>query len=488
LIFPKHVSSQSFFLKLASVLIGTHNLNLLAAAHADHLHKGTYTASLSVPQLPSICRPNHSSLSAPRPVLSTSAVSIPISHSTQLHTYHLDLTDVGDFEYWKISEVLARVSDPEQLHQIEEASPQIKGEDAELWRLLIARDVPDWRRKNYAPKNPTKWYQVYKKYMREQKQEIEADKQKLKEAMLGLKKEKENNVSKVVDARHLPKLPRDPRMKANAGVLLGGRKKGFASTGSSVLAFTGGSKTKMTTGASVLMRARREAKEVSARNRLITPTHNLHGPTSQVRKAPQAMVDEYRRAAEPALKIYTPRKRPADFASGGVSNQHGTISKSSLEERERRLRALKMGSSEKADSGPKPTLVGDSDSDNDDDIFGEEPPMPVKRPQARPNFPSHRPAPTIRRVPITDHLSKSEVSPHNSPSTSGNRNTIGSGRPIPSPATHGGRRSRSPSPSQGQTSGHGSGMASGGPKIIKRRKQEADIFNRGASNKRARGF
>ena len=84
-----------------------------------------------------------------------------------------DLTDVGDFEFWKIRDVLARVTSPEQLHEIEIASPQIQGEDEELWRALIARDIPDWRKKNYVPKDPRKWFQVYKKYKKEQQREIE---------------------------------------------------------------------------------------------------------------------------------------------------------------------------------------------------------------------------------------------------------------------------------------------------------------------------
>lgn len=180
----------------------------------------------------------------------------------------LALVDVGDFEYWKLRSILQRVDSAEQLHQIEVNSPQIQGEDAELWKALIARDIPNWREKNYVPKNPRKWYEVYCKYKKEHRKEIERDEEILRNTMLGIKKEKETHVSKVVDLRTLPKVPRDPRMLANNGGVPLGKSRGFGKETPSTLTWNAGSKTKMTDGKSVLTRARREAKEISQRSKL----------------------------------------------------------------------------------------------------------------------------------------------------------------------------------------------------------------------------
>ena len=45
---------------------------------------------------------------------------------------------------------------------LEKNSPQIYGEDGEIWRELIKRDVPDWETKADELKNPKDWYTVYR--------------------------------------------------------------------------------------------------------------------------------------------------------------------------------------------------------------------------------------------------------------------------------------------------------------------------------------
>src|ERR1700759_106653 len=118
--------------------------------------------------------------------------------------------DVGDFEYWKIKAVLESIDSPTQLHLIETNSPQIRGEDAELWQKFIARDIPKWEDKNYVPRNPLNWHKVYNKYKREQQEKIRQDEEELKARMAGIQRERGKNVSKLVDIRMLPKMPKDP--------------------------------------------------------------------------------------------------------------------------------------------------------------------------------------------------------------------------------------------------------------------------------------
>ncbi|TVY83640.1 hypothetical protein LSUE1_G003394, partial [Lachnellula suecica] len=305
------------------------------------------------------------------------------------------LTDVGDFEYWKIRTVLQRIDSPEQLHQIELHSPQIRSEDAELWRAFIVRDIPNWASKNYAPKNPLKWYEVYCKYKKEQRRDIERDEEILRNTMLGIKKHKETMVSKVVDLRTLPKVPKDPRMLANNGGVPLGKRSGVAKLPPNSLTWNGGSKTKMKDGKSVLVRARREAREIGMRSKLATPTSMLVGNKKQIVKAPAGMVNEYRRAADPGLKILSRKKRPT------IGQFDGGISGPSLEEREERLRAAMSG-------GPKgytgavtgtETMIGSSDEESMeddeeevDDLFDDEPPRPSSAPR-NPQYPTSRPPP-----------------------------------------------------------------------------------------------
>ncbi|KAH8814880.1 putative Elongin-A, partial [Xylogone sp. PMI_703] len=267
------------------------------------------------------------------------------------------LVDVGDFEYWKLRTILQRVDSAEQLHQIELNSPQIQGEDAELWKGLIARDIPNWKEKNYVPKNPRKWYEVYCKYKKEHRREVARDEEVLRNTMLGIKKEKETHLSRVVDLRTLPKVPKDPRMAANNGGVPLGRTKGSGRETPSVLTWNAGSKTKMTDGKSVLTRARREAKEISQRSKMVNRTGARPG---QVIRAPTGMVNDHRKAAEPPVRILTKRKTIDE-------NRLTPLNVSSLEEREQRLRALtnpSSGSEGELSAISKPTYIGSSDEED----------------------------------------------------------------------------------------------------------------------------
>jgi elongin-A len=223
--------------------------------------------------------------------------------------------------------------------------------------------------------------------------------------MLGLRKKREENVSKIVDLRTLPKVPRDPRMLANNGGVPLGKNKASGKVAPSSLMWTAGSKTKLTDGKSVLTRARREAKEISAMSKLSKPTHQLGGRIGQVARAPVAMLKEYKTASQPqAVKILS-RKR-SSIPSNNLGYKNGP--NADLEEREERLRqAMKskmsggVGFKRDADGAVKETLVGSSDDEGEDesgansldDLFDET----SSRTQSRPVFaapPTRAPRPT----------------------------------------------------------------------------------------------
>ncbi|KAM3066271.1 hypothetical protein ACMFMG_003218 [Clarireedia jacksonii] len=297
------------------------------------------------------------------------------------------------------------------------------------------------------------------KYKKEHKIEIERDREILRNTMAGLKKDKESHLSKVVDHNALPKIPRDPRMRANnGGVPLKG--KGFAKAAPSSLMWGSGSRTKMTDGASVLTKARREAKEITQRSKLSVPTNMLSGRLGQVKKAPEGMRNAYRTAAQPALKILAKHRTTGGEISGGIRSP-------SLEDREKRLRAA-MAGAKRENSGVKETYVGSSDDeafnddDEPDDLFGDTDSVAARSSRQSPPRKMITPvAPSSRKVSSSFSSPATKPSDMISAMISNKSNTqspASSVRPSPSPAD-----SRSSAPR---------------PKMMAPRKREVDIFSR----------
>jgi elongin-A len=242
-----------------------------------------------------------------------------------------------------------KVQNPDQLEEIENNSPQIRGEDAELWKAFIKRDINGWQEMGWVPKNPESWSKVYRKYQRWDQKRIEEGKAKLLAAMTAIKQEKAKHVTRKVDPKNLPRVPRDPWMRSNDGGVPLSRNYGTSSA----------SKPKVAT--SLFDKAVREAKETS-RNRLIAPSHKFTINNNRVRQAPAAMIDEYRREKQSPVKMYAPAK-PIGTTQGGLIR---TINKSALEERERRLLAIKASTT----TAPNVNVLSDDEvSDDLDDLF-----------------------------------------------------------------------------------------------------------------------
>lgn len=253
------------------------------------------------------------------------------------------LDSVGDYlPYENVRHILLRVENAHQLRRIEIKSPQIEGRTGEIWLKLIEKDFPlEFRSKAYKPQNPSKWYKVWEKYKKEHDRSVEESEQKFKNAMAGIQQDRDRNTSKIVERKLLP------RKGAT------GPRRGQRDTSSSTLNHAGGSRTKTLTGAGVMRKIRREANEIA--NIKGTLSRSIGVPQRQVakmEKAPQALVDDRRRAAQPS---YTPAKKPAKVPSA-------------VREHEERA-----------------TFISDSEegADDDDTLFDE----PRKRPG-----PSFRPA------------------------------------------------------------------------------------------------
>ena len=285
-------------------------------------------------------------------------------------------------------------------------------------------------------------------------------------------------------------------MLANNGGVPLNKHRGFKKEGASSLAWTAGSKTKLTDGRSVLTRARREAKEIRQMSKLAKPTHQLSGRMGQVVRAPPAMVNEYRTANQPALKILSRKtnivRRP-DIGGG--------IDRPSLEDREARLRALTSGGAgTKRDAAglPKATMVGSSDEDEDEyydedgqreDLFDDE---PKSRPRS--SIPSRPSKPLPKSLSnSSDSLARPQVSRPRPPHSSSP--PLSTSRPAPKPSDvissiiskpKPRQLGSSPSPPKDARSRSGSPGMPQPPKFMPKKRTDVDIFNRGVKKPRVK--
>ncbi|KAI8632590.1 hypothetical protein F5Y19DRAFT_369487 [Xylariaceae sp. FL1651] len=256
----------------------------------------------------------------------------------------LEITDIGATPYSVLRPILLKVDSAAQLRRLEVNSPHLEGDTTECWKRLIARDFPVLSEKyRYAPSNPKSWHKIYAKYQHTDAKAKRIAEEKLKDAFKSIKKEKEDNLSQVInyDSRKLPRLPRD--VKPQVGIRARGSGRGGPDNNE--LRFTGGSRTKTNTPKSLLKRAMREAKEISTRNRLNTTTGASQVRPGQIIRAPQGMIQEKVNKARPLTGI----RPPAPTAARSRE----------LEDREARLRKAK-----------EPKLRKDGDYIADEDLDG----------------------------------------------------------------------------------------------------------------------
>ncbi|KAH7171214.1 RNA polymerase II transcription factor SIII subunit A,putative [Dactylonectria macrodidyma] len=203
-----------------------------------------------------------------------------------------ELESVGDYlPYENVRNILSRVDNAHQLRQIEINSPQIDGETGEIWLKIIQRDFPmEYKATAYKPPNPSKWYRVWERYKKDHDQALQESEAKLMNALNGLKQTKIMNTSRIVDRKLLPRA---------------GPKRGWGGPRdhtTTTLAFARGSRTKTANGASVMRKVRREVKEIASIHGALSRPVRGSAALSRPTKAPAAMVNDYRRAAQPVFR------------------------------------------------------------------------------------------------------------------------------------------------------------------------------------------
>ncbi|RFU74031.1 rna polymerase ii transcription factor siii, subunit a [Trichoderma arundinaceum] len=240
-----------------------------------------------------------------------------------------DIDNIGFLSYEVAREILIKVDNPAQLRQIELNSPHIEGQTGEIWLKFIERDFPlESKTKAYQPRDPKKWYKIWEKYKVEHDKALQESENKLKFALAGLRQDKEKNTSKIVSGKALPS-------SAKFAIR---RYTGPREGSSNALMFGGGSRTKTANGASVMRKVRREVKEIANIHGSLSRTIKAPSRHPTVMKAPAAMINDRKRAAQPAYRPVP--KEPAKISP----------LEAALEEFERRA-----------------TYLSDSEENDDDD-------------------------------------------------------------------------------------------------------------------------
>ncbi|TIA38495.1 hypothetical protein D6C78_03972 [Aureobasidium pullulans] len=262
----------------------------------------------------------------------------------------MDLQDVGELSYKVIRPVLKSVTNPAQLRQIEEASPHIAEDDAELWEAFIRRDISkaESRLKTTRPRNPSSWWKVYRKLKREDETETKAAEEKLKAALNRHKVDKGSKQTNIVRAVI-------PSGEKRTGWSAGPKEKPF---GAQAL------KNAKTAADTITILKRQTAQRQAGRSvAQSTPMHQLQQMRGKVAQAPAHMIRQYAQKPGPSRpapiapqpQAYRPvfASKPqtqADRALVTALNQN----KQEQEARERRLLALTSGPST---NKPRPTAA-----------------------------------------------------------------------------------------------------------------------------------
>ncbi|KAF2835082.1 hypothetical protein M501DRAFT_919198, partial [Patellaria atrata CBS 101060] len=192
------------------------------------------------------------------------------------------LDDMGDLPYRILRPILLKVENPYQLAEIEKNSPQIAGEDSELWKAFIRRDIPNWRTMQREPSNPNNWFSLYKRLERQNKREVDAATEELRRQFGAMQKEKEESAVKMIyrplSGKSGVRPPRTVSQRPeDRGILQFGTK---------------GSRTKTLTGAGIIQKIRRTTADAKQQRgaSLSIPAAILTSRRSKQVQAPKGML------------------------------------------------------------------------------------------------------------------------------------------------------------------------------------------------------
>ncbi|KAJ5151071.1 uncharacterized protein N7482_010323 [Penicillium canariense] len=240
------------------------------------------------------------------------------------------LNDIGNLPYALVRPILMKVDNPEKLHSMEVLSPQLAEEDQEIWLELIKRDIPQWNTYD-LPKHTNRWYEIYCDLRAEVQRELDADAEKMKMAIDGIKSERARLEPEVM--KHLPAMKPSLRQRIASFDRRSGGRGSSLSRGDTLAP---GAKKKST----IFTPQRRN-------NALAVPTKHLSNRATQIKQAPRSLVEVHRRPAEqPVARHDNPiasGRSPGKSASASAHPASESRGSSSLAEREARLKAIASG-------------------------------------------------------------------------------------------------------------------------------------------------
>ncbi|KAF2202040.1 hypothetical protein GQ43DRAFT_10896 [Delitschia confertaspora ATCC 74209] len=107
------------------------------------------------------------------------------------------LNDVGDLPYSFLRPILIRIEKPAQLAELEKNCPQLLGETGEIWLRFVKRDIPNYFKKPYQPKDPKKWAKVYNNLKKDAEEEMQRQEDELRAKLKGLQDAKQLQTTQI---------------------------------------------------------------------------------------------------------------------------------------------------------------------------------------------------------------------------------------------------------------------------------------------------
>ncbi|KAL4933586.1 RNA polymerase II transcription factor SIII subunit A-domain-containing protein [Aspergillus undulatus] len=322
------------------------------------------------------------------------------------------LNDIGNIPYVLARPFLVKIESPEKLRSLELQSPHLMQHDAELWLEFIKRDIPKWDEYE-LPEQPDCWYDVYCALREEVQRTLDEDAEKLKMALEGITSERAKHSTVFVPDRRLTRLPRD-RPTAKQRYASYDRKMGGITP---VFSSKSGGSSDDPRGSAIwnferpsLPRPKAPKKDnifttKKRNNVLAVPTQHLNSRATQVRQAPRSLIEEHRRAPEPAIARNPALRAPgrANLQNTSRTGSPGRPSNPVLEDREARLRAIAQGRSWEPSRSRAPPQV--SSPDRPASARPSSGTLPTSSDsQSQANTDPEPPRPTIRKRPAPNPL------------------------------------------------------------------------------------
>ncbi|KAF2244871.1 hypothetical protein BU26DRAFT_490975 [Trematosphaeria pertusa] len=200
-----------------------------------------------------------------------------LSKQRMIQNIHM-LTDIGDLPYSFLAPVLRHIQNPDQLAELEGNCPQVLGETGDIWLRFIKRDIPNWDKKPFEPRDAKNWSKAYRKLKRDAEKEEEAQKEALKQQMQALQKNRIGHQTTIVEGR--------------TGYGPSARRKGFAFGGAGASTSWGNPAAPAKTGKAVFDKLRRgifDQKQARPKASQM-PMHMLAERRATVKQAPARLV------------------------------------------------------------------------------------------------------------------------------------------------------------------------------------------------------